>query len=95
VGVNKFAREGDVPIPLQRIHAAVERNQAQRVKAFRANRDGAQVEKRLSEVAQAAKDTENLLPSFIEAVDAGVTLGEIAGELRGVFGTHVARERIA
>jgi len=95
VGVNKFAREGDVPIPLQRIDAAVERNQAQRVKAFRANRDGAQVEKRLSEVAQAAKDTENLLQSFIEAVDAGATLGEVCDTLREVFGVYRAPEVVA
>jgi hypothetical protein len=32
---------------------------------------------------------------FVEAVDAGATIGEIAGVLRTVFGTHVARERIA
>jgi methylmalonyl-CoA mutase N-terminal domain/subunit len=35
------------------------------------------------------------MPAFIEAVDAGATLGEICDVLRGVFGTHVARERIA
>jgi methylmalonyl-CoA mutase N-terminal domain/subunit len=35
------------------------------------------------------------MPPFIEAVDAGATLGEICNVLRDVFGTHVARERIA
>jgi methylmalonyl-CoA mutase N-terminal domain/subunit len=35
------------------------------------------------------------MPPFIEAVDAGASVGEIATLLRSVFGTHVARERIA
>jgi hypothetical protein len=35
------------------------------------------------------------MPPFIEAVDAGVSVGEIAALLRTVFGTYVARERIA
>ena len=35
------------------------------------------------------------MPLFIEAVDTGATLGEICDVLRAVFGTHVARERIA
>jgi methylmalonyl-CoA mutase N-terminal domain/subunit len=30
------------------------------------------------------------MPHFVEAVDAGVTLGEICDELRTVFGKHVA-----
>jgi methylmalonyl-CoA mutase N-terminal domain/subunit len=32
---------------------------------------------------------------FIEAVDAGASLGEICDVLRGVFGRYVAHERIA
>jgi methylmalonyl-CoA mutase N-terminal domain/subunit len=30
------------------------------------------------------------MPRFVEAVDAGATIGEICDELRGVFGKHVA-----
>jgi methylmalonyl-CoA mutase N-terminal domain/subunit len=30
------------------------------------------------------------MPRFLEAVDAGATLGEICDALRGVFGRHVA-----
>jgi methylmalonyl-CoA mutase N-terminal domain/subunit len=36
-----------------------------------------------------------VMPPLIEAVDAGATVGEIAGLLRSVFGTHVSRERSA
>ena len=49
----------------------------------------------LDGVRRAAEGTANLMPPFIEAVDAGASLGEICDVLRGVFGRYVAHERIA
>jgi methylmalonyl-CoA mutase N-terminal domain/subunit len=97
VGVNRFAATspGDVAIPIQRIAAGVERDQVERLRAFRAERDPAVVQSHLSRLHSIAESTANLMPAFIDAVDAGTTLGEICGVLRSVFGTHVARERIA
>ncbi|GAC1596931.1 MAG: methylmalonyl-CoA mutase family protein [Candidatus Velthaea sp.] len=97
VGVNKFADTSGsaTQIPIQRIDAAVERDQVARLRAFRERRDPGAVAARLADVRSAAEGTANLMPAFVEAVDAGVTLGEICDVLRGVFGTHVARERIA
>jgi len=96
VAVNRFAEHGGAPeIPVLRIDPAIERDQIARLQAFRAARDGARVEARLAEVRRAAEGTANVIPVFVEAVDAGATVGEIAGVLRSVFGTHVARERIA
>jgi methylmalonyl-CoA mutase, N-terminal domain len=96
VGVNAFV-EGNAapPIPPQYIDPAIEREQIARLRAFRAARDAAQVEATLAGVRRAAEGTANLVPAFIEAVDAGATIGEIAAVLRAVFGTHVAHERIA
>jgi methylmalonyl-CoA mutase N-terminal domain/subunit len=34
------------------------------------------------------------MPRFLDAVDAGATLGEICDVLRTVFGRHVATEAI-
>jgi methylmalonyl-CoA mutase N-terminal domain/subunit len=96
VGVNAFVEETTAPaIPIQRIDASIERAQVDRVRAFRERRDAAAVDATLGAVRAAAEGTANLMPVLIEAVDAGATVGEIAGLLRGVFGTHVARERIA
>ena len=96
VAVNRFADAGGGPeIPTLRIDASIERDQVARLRAFRANRDPALVEEQLAEIRRVAEGTANLVPVFVEAVDAGATLGEIAGVLRTVFGTHVARERIA
>ena len=97
VGVNKFADTSGTTtqIPIQRIDAAVEREQVARLQAIRAKRDNAAVQARLREVHAAASGTANLMPTFLEAVDVGASLGEICDVLRSVFGTHVARERIA
>jgi methylmalonyl-CoA mutase N-terminal domain/subunit len=96
VAVNKFADAGGGPeIPTLRVDPAIEPDQIARLRAFRAQRDAALVQVRLAEIRRAAEGTANLMPVFVEAVDAGATVGEIAGVLRAVFGTHVARERIA
>jgi methylmalonyl-CoA mutase N-terminal domain/subunit len=96
VAVNKFneATNG-VPMPIQRIDPSIERDQIARARAFRENRDADRTSAALDAIRSAAEGTDNLMPHFIEAVDAGATLGEICDVLRGVFGTHTARERIA
>ncbi len=96
VAQNKFADAGDVvSMPIQRIDPSIERDQVARTRAFRAARDQQRATAALDGVRRAAEGTANLMPPFIEAVDAGATLGEICNVLRDVFGTHVARERIA
>ncbi len=96
VGQNKFADAGDVvTMPIQRIDPAIERDQVARTRTFREARDQRRADAALDAVRRAAEGSDNLMPLFIEAVDAGATLGEICNVLRDVFGTHVARERIA
>ena len=43
----------------------------------------------------AAQGTQNLMPHFVEAVDAGATLGEICNVLREVFGVYTAPQGVA
>jgi methylmalonyl-CoA mutase N-terminal domain/subunit len=97
VGVNKFAEAGsdNVTIPLQRIDDAVEHDQVRRLHAFRAERNATLVEERLQGVREAAHANENLMPYFIDAVDAGATLGEVCNVLRDVFGVYRAPEVVA
>jgi methylmalonyl-CoA mutase N-terminal domain/subunit len=92
VGVNKFASGAVSEMPIQRIDKKIEAEQVARLQAFRAARDRALVAARMAEIRTAAEGTTNLMPLFIDAVDAGATLGEIANVLRDVFGVHVARE---
>jgi methylmalonyl-CoA mutase N-terminal domain/subunit len=89
VGVNLFAEPGDTALPpLQRIDAGVEREQVARLAAFRGRRDAVRTRHALDAVRRAAEGTENLVPVFVDAVDAGATLGEICGVLRECFGIY-------
>ena len=96
VGVNRFAEaETGAPIALQQIDERAEREQVERLRALRASRDSETVTRALSAVRDAAVGTRNLMPPFIDAADAGATLGEICNVLRDVFGTYRAKEVVA
>jgi methylmalonyl-CoA mutase N-terminal domain/subunit len=96
VGVNRFSESGaEAHIDLQRIDPAIEREQVERLRGYRAERDDAATHARLDDIRRAAEGTANLMPLFLEAVDTGATLGEICDVLRAVFGRHVAAEAIA
>ena len=96
VGVNAFAEnDRDDSMPIQRIDERIGREQAERVRAFRAARDAEATVRALAGVRRAASGNDNLMPHFIEAVDAGATLGEICDVLREVFGVYRARDVVA
>ena len=73
---------------MERRLRAAEREQTERVKAYKARRDAAKADAARKEVEAAAKEGRNLVPTFLKAVQADVTLGEIADTLRGVFGEY-------
>ena len=88
VGVNVHAEdEGSVRIG-QPDYSALEAGQVERLQAFRASRDDAEVRARLGAITAAAGTSENLVPIFVDAVKAGVTLGEISHALRDEWGSY-------
>jgi len=92
VAVNKFGEGSGRPeIPLQQLDPHIEREQTKRLTALRDKRNAAGVTKTLDAVRVKAETSDNLMPAFIEAVDAGATLGEICNVLRDVFGTYHAK----
>ncbi|MBK9122652.1 MAG: methylmalonyl-CoA mutase family protein [Chloroflexi bacterium] len=88
VGVNEYETEELSPPDLLRVSAAVEENQRVRLADLRARRDNQLVAQRLDAVRDAARSGDNLMPAFVDAVDAYVTLGEICGVLRAEFGEY-------
>jgi methylmalonyl-CoA mutase N-terminal domain/subunit len=88
VGVNRYAEEGEVEVPVQRIDGEAVRTQIERVRAHKAAQDRAAVEAALQTVSAAATSSENLLPAMRAALKAGATLGQIVNALRSVFGEH-------
>jgi methylmalonyl-CoA mutase N-terminal domain/subunit len=88
VGVNEYVLDDEPEPPIMRVDPTLERQQIERVQRLRAQRDTAQVHAALTQLAAAARGSDNLMPPLIAAVEAYATLGEIADTLRHVFGEH-------
>jgi methylmalonyl-CoA mutase N-terminal domain/subunit len=86
VGVNRYVQEGERPLEILRIDAALEGEQIERVKALRGRRDSALVEAALGELKRAAGSDTNLMPVLIDAARAYVTMGEMCDVLREIWG---------
>jgi methylmalonyl-CoA mutase N-terminal domain/subunit len=89
VGVNRFQAEENDHLALLRVDPAIERSQRARLAALRQRRDASRVAELLGRLDSAAHGTaENLMPLLIACVEADVTLGEICGALRKVWGEY-------
>jgi methylmalonyl-CoA mutase N-terminal domain/subunit len=86
VGVNAYKEKEQGGIPTLKIDPAVERDQAERVRKFRAARDHGAANRALAELGTSAKDGTNLMPRILKAVKCGVTLGEVVDVLKREFG---------
>ncbi|MEA3460039.1 MAG: methylmalonyl-CoA mutase family protein, partial [Chloroflexota bacterium] len=85
VGVNKFTTEEEVPLRRLKVDPAVREQQLERLRALKERRDNGRVSDLLARLEEKARTDENLMPLFIECVEAYATLGEICDVLRGVF----------
>ena len=88
VGVNRFVEEQMSTPPIARIDPAREREQVAALAAFRATRDAAAIARSIAAIKVAANGRDNLMPLLIDGVKAGLTVGEISGALREVWGEH-------
>jgi methylmalonyl-CoA mutase N-terminal domain/subunit len=85
--VNDFHHEEE-EVAILRIDPGLERKQIERLRATRAARDSAAVERALAELKQEAASERNLMPAIIEAARARATEGEMVGAMQEVFGTY-------
>ncbi|RME08001.1 MAG: methylmalonyl-CoA mutase [Anaerolineae bacterium] len=88
VGVNRFQVEEQVDLEPLKVNPAIEQSQRARLAALRQRRDNNKVSALLARLENAARSDENLMPLFIECVEHDVTLGEICGVLRDVWGEY-------
>jgi methylmalonyl-CoA mutase N-terminal domain/subunit len=89
VGVNQHTEGDDAHTPILRIDPTLEAKQIGRVRAVRARRNGAAVERELARLREAAaNDGENLMPHLLDAARVHATEGEIVGALQDVFGSY-------
>ena len=88
VGVNAY-QEDAIEVPdLLRVDPESEREQLERLKAFKADRDGALVERRLGELRDVARGTDNLLPAIRQALKDRCSMGEVCAAMQDVFGKY-------
>ena len=88
VGVNEFEVEETIELDSVKVNPQVEENQKQTLKKLRENRDQVKVNELLSQLADAANGDSLLMPIFITCAENDVTLGEICGVLREVWGQY-------
>ncbi len=89
VGVNEFIESDDkIDIPILTISPEVEIQQRKRLADLKQSRNDELVKESLQEIKDAAVDGKNLMPVFVKAAHNYVTLGEMVGELKEVFGTY-------
>jgi (2R)-ethylmalonyl-CoA mutase len=95
VGVNKYLESEPSPLTggvdsIMTVSADAERDQLERLKAWRAARDKKAVQEALSELKRAATTGTNIMPPSIACAKAGVTTGEWGWTLRESFGEYRA-----
>jgi len=89
VGVNEFVEENEkVDIPILLISPEVEKKQKRELAELKQSRNQEAVKESLDEIKKASEDGTNLMPVLIKAALNYVTLGEMVGEMREVFGTY-------
>ena len=95
VGVNRFTESEPSPLStgddaVLLVPESVEREQIERLEAWRKARDGKAVKAALADLETAAREGRSIMPSSIAAAKAGVTTGEWGATLRSVLGEYRA-----
>jgi methylmalonyl-CoA mutase N-terminal domain/subunit len=88
VGVNAFEVDEEIELERWDVDPALADNQQAALKRLRETRDNVRVAQLLEQVESAAQGDENLMPLFITCVEHDVTLGEICGRLRTLWGEY-------
>jgi methylmalonyl-CoA mutase N-terminal domain/subunit len=88
VGVNRFTESESLELPVFKVDEALRDERIRQVTEHRARRDQRRADAARKALVDTARGPDNVMPGLIECVTTGVTLGEICGDLEGVFGKH-------
>jgi methylmalonyl-CoA mutase N-terminal domain/subunit len=88
VGVNEYVTESIDEVETLRVDPESERQQVERLGAFKEDRDQEAVKARLDELRAACSGRENLLVPMRAALAERATLGEVCGVMRDEFGEY-------
>jgi methylmalonyl-CoA mutase, N-terminal domain len=88
VGVNEYVTEQVDEVEILRVDPETERQQLDRLKAFKEDRDQDAVSRRLEELRAACAGSDNLLEPMRAALKDRCSLGEVCGVMREEFGEY-------
>jgi methylmalonyl-CoA mutase, N-terminal domain len=88
VGVNEYVTEQVDEVEILRVDPETERQQLDRLKAFKEDRDQDAVSRRLEELRAACAESGNLLEPMRAALKDRCSLGEVCGVMREEFGEY-------
>jgi methylmalonyl-CoA mutase N-terminal domain/subunit len=88
VGLNAFQIDEKIELERLSVDPSIEKNQIARLVELRNSRDPQKTAELLCRLEVVAKTSENLMPLLIECVEKDITLGEICGVLRQVWGEY-------
>lgn len=88
IGVNAFDVNEEVNREMVKVDPALEISRRTELSHLRKTRDQDMVSGLLTRLENAAESDANLMPHFIECVKHDVTLGEICGTLRSIWGEY-------
>jgi methylmalonyl-CoA mutase N-terminal domain/subunit len=88
VGVNDYVSEEIDDVEILTVDPESERQQVERLKAFKSDRDQEAVAARLSDVRAACGGSDNLLDPIRAALKDHASLGEVCGVMREEFGEY-------
>jgi len=88
VGVNEYVSDSGEPQNLLKVDPELEKGQIEFVRSVREKRNNSEVNKRLNQLKEAANSDKNMIPVVIDCVESMVTVGEICGVLRDIWGEY-------
>lgn len=88
VGVNEFQLDEKQDLDRLNIDPSIEKAQIEKLRKYKSERNSAIVTDKLKVLESTAKTDENLMPILINCVENGITLGEITGVLKGIWGEY-------
>jgi len=96
IGLNCYTETEESPLTggkdsgILKVDSRAEREQIERLNAFRAQRSNTEVQAALTNLAETARSGANIMPASILCAHAGVTTGEWSQTLRAIFGEYRA-----
>jgi methylmalonyl-CoA mutase N-terminal domain/subunit len=88
VGLNKYADGEESQILLRELDPEFEKNKVAALKKYKEERDHDLLRAKGEELRAVCTGRDNVMPSLISAVRAGMTLGEAIGHMRDIFGVY-------